>query len=63
MTNQCIEKSISDIDYQNIFPDIFPPANIWNKSYDESDEEESLSQYYTENSENIFLSYETSGIK
>ena len=53
MTNQCIDKTISDIDYQKIFPYILSPANIWNESDDESDEEESLSNDYTEYSENI----------
>ena len=40
MTKQCIEKKISDIDYQKLFLDILSPTNIWNESDDESDEEE-----------------------
>ena len=28
MTKQCIEKTKSDLDYQRVFPHIFPPANI-----------------------------------
>ena len=42
MTKQCIEKKISDIDYQKLFLDISSPANICNKSDDKSDKEESL---------------------
>ena len=40
MTNQFIEKRISYIDYQKLFPDISSPANIWNMYDDESNEEE-----------------------
>ena len=36
MTKQFIEKTISDIDYQKLFPYISSPANIWSKSHDES---------------------------
>ena len=43
MTNQYIEKTIYGIDYQILLPDILSPANIWNKSDDKSDEEESIS--------------------
>ena len=32
MTNQCIEKTRSDLDYQRVFPNISSPANIWNMS-------------------------------
>ena len=53
MTKQCIEKKIYDIDYQILFPDISLPANIWNESDDESDEEESISNYCTLYSDNI----------
>ena len=53
MTKQFIEKTISDIDYQRLFPDISSPANIWNKSDDESDEEYSISNYCTAYSDNI----------
>ena len=42
MTNQCIEKTKPDLDYQRLFPDISSPSNIWNMSYDESNEEESI---------------------
>ena len=37
MTKQCIEKLIYDIEYQKLFSDVFPPANIWSKSDDKSD--------------------------
>ena len=47
MTKQCIEKYIFDIYYQRLFPDISSPANIWDESNDESDEEESISNYCT----------------
>ena len=40
MTKQCIDKTISDLDYQIFFPVILSPANIWNDSDDEIDEEE-----------------------
>ena len=53
MTKQCIEKTISDIDYQKLFPEILSPANIWNESDDKSDKEESLSNDYTKYSDNI----------
>ena len=43
MTKQCIEKTISDIDYQRLFPEILSPANIWNNLYDKSDEYEAIS--------------------
>ena len=43
MKKQCIEKTIYDIDYHRLFPDILSPANIWNDPDDESDEEESMS--------------------
>ena len=55
MTKQFIEKTISDIDYQKLFPDISSPANIWNDSDEEIDEGDSLSNDYTEHSENIFF--------
>ena len=50
---KCIEKTISDIDSQRLFPDISSPANVWNDSDDESDEEESISNDFTLYSENI----------
>ena len=53
MTKQCIEKTKSDLDYQIVFHDISSPANTWNISDDESDEEESISNYCTLYSENI----------
>ena len=34
ITKQCIEKIISYIDYQKLFPYILSPANIRNESYD-----------------------------
>ena len=40
MTKQCIEKTIYDNDYQELFPDIRYLANIWNMSDEKSDEEE-----------------------
>ena len=40
MTKQCIEKTIYDVDYQKLFPEISSPANIWNLSDDKSNEEE-----------------------
>ena len=55
MTKQCIEKTIVDIDYQRLFPDMPSPANIWNESDYESDEEESISNDCTLYSENIFF--------
>ena len=57
MTKQCIEKKFYDTDYQKLFPDISSPVNIWNDSDDESDKEESISNYYTKYSNNIYLSY------
>ena len=56
MTTQCIEEKISDIDYQEILPDILSPASIWNMSDEESDEEESSSNNYTVFTDNICLS-------
>ena len=53
MTKQCIEKTISDIDYQKLSQDIFSPANIWNMSDDKSDKEDSIKNYYTEYSDKI----------
>ena len=53
ITKQCIDKTIYDIGYQKLFPDISSPTNIWNMSDDESDEEDSLSNYYTEYSDHI----------
>ena len=53
MTKQCIEKTKSDLDYQRVVPEISSPANIWNMSDDESDEEESISNNLTLYSENI----------
>ena len=38
MTKQCIQETISDIDYQELFPDISPPSNIWNIYDYKSDE-------------------------
>ena len=55
MNKQCIEKKISDIDYQKLFTDISSPANTWNMSDGKSDEEESSSNDYTEYSENIYF--------
>ena len=46
-TKQCIKKTKSDIDYKKSFPDISSPANIWNMSDDENDEEESISNDFT----------------
>ena len=63
MNKQCIEKTKSDPDYQILFPDILSPANIWNMSDDESDEEESISNNCTLYSENIFLSNLSCGMK
>ena len=37
-TKKCIEETISDIYYHRLFPEIFSPANMWNKSDDKSDE-------------------------
>ena len=53
MTNQCIEKTISDVDYKKLLPDINSTTNIWIMSDDESDEEESLSNDHTVCSGNI----------
>ena len=44
MTEQCIEKKKSELDYQRVSPDVLSLANIWNMSDDESDEEESTSK-------------------
>ena len=55
ITKQRIEKTISDIDYQKLFPDILSPTNIWNDSDNESDEEDSLSNGYTEYLDNIYF--------
>ena len=52
---QLIQKTIYDIDYQRLFPDISSPANIWNESDDKSDEEESIPNYCTLYSENIYF--------
>ena len=53
MTKKCTEKKISAIDYKILFPDISSPSNIWNKSDDEIDEEESISNDCTLYSDNI----------
>ena len=53
ITKHCIEKTISDIDYYRLFLEILSPANIWNASDDESDEEESISNDCTLYSDNI----------
>ena len=53
MTKQCIDKTIYDIYYQIILPDISSPANIWKESDDKSDEEESISNDYNLYSDNI----------
>ena len=55
MNKHCIEKTISNSDYQKLFKDIYSSAIIWNKSDDESDEEDSSSNYYTEYSDNMVL--------
>ena len=55
MTKQCIEKTIHDIDYQKLFPDMNSLANIWNISGDERDKEESSPNNYSDYSENICL--------
>ena len=55
ITKQCIEKTISDIDYKKLFPDILSQTNIWNDSDNESDEEDSLSNGYTEYLDNIYF--------
>ena len=55
MIKQYIEKTISDIDYQRLLPDILSPNNIWNESDDKSDEEESISKYCTFYSDSIFF--------
>ena len=52
MTKQCIEKKL-DLDYQRFFPDTFSPSNIWIICTDESNEEESISNYFTLHYENI----------
>ena len=43
----------SDADYHKLFPEILSPGNIWNKSDDESDEEQLISNDCTVYSENI----------
>ena len=53
MTKQCIEITISDIDYNKLLPDINSTANICNMSYEKSYEEESSPNDYTDYSENI----------
>ena len=53
MTYQFIEKTISDIYYQKLFPNINSLENICNISDDKSGEEESSSNYYIQYSENI----------
>ena len=55
MTKPCIEKTESDLDYENVLPDILSPTNICNMSDDQSDEEESISNYCTLYSENIWF--------
>ena len=47
MTKHFIEKTIYDIDYQKLLPEINSTSNIWNMSDDKIDEEESSSNYYT----------------
>ena len=42
----------SDIDYQRPLPNLLSPDNIWNESDDESDEGESISNYFTLYSDN-----------
>ena len=63
MTEQCIEKTISVIDYQWLFPEILSPDSIWIMYDEENDEEESISNYCTLYSTNMFLSYLTCGMK
>ena len=41
------QEKISDIDNQELFPDLSSSGNIWNMYDDESDEEESSSNDYT----------------
>ena len=53
MTKQCIEKTISDIDDKEIFPDLSSSGKIWNMPDDKSDEEESSSNFYIEISDNL----------
>ena len=53
MTKQCIEKTIAHIDSHKLFPDLDSTANIFNMSDDESNEEESSSNDYTEYLENF----------
>ena len=62
MTKQCIDKKKSYTDYKILFPDISPPANIWNDSDDESDEEESILNYCTLYSDSICFSYLACGL-
>ena len=47
MTNQCIENTISDVYYQELFPDLSSSGNIWNIFDAEIDEEESSLNGYT----------------
>ena len=49
----------SDIDYQRVFPDISSLANIWNKSDEKSDKEESKSNDCATYSDNICFSYKS----
>ena len=41
ITKHCIEKTVYDIGYQEIFPGVSSPDNIWNMSDDKRYEEES----------------------
>ena len=47
MTNQCIDKTKSDLDYQRVFPDTLSPSNIWNIFDDDIYEVESISNDFT----------------
>ena len=53
MNNQCVEKKISDIDYQELLQDISSLDNIWYMYYEEIDEEESSPNDYTGYIDNI----------
>ena len=55
MTKQCIEETIYDTDYQELFPEISSPSNIWNIYDDKCDKEESSSNHYTEFTGNICI--------
>ena len=55
MTKQCIEETLSGIDYQELFPDISYPDNICNMSDDKGYEEDSSSNYYAGFTDNICL--------